>query len=426
MGPVFKLVVKDLKQFFSDRTAVILSFIVPAIMAVIFGVTFGGMAGESVENKKLEFDYVDLDKSEISAKILDSLKADDTLKPYEVDEKKAYADVKGGKRAAGLIIPIGFGEKVKSGEKVDLKIIYDPSNYYESGMLQGLLQQAIFTADISKYVMPNMVEKMMRKKGESEGAIAIAKLYINKYMVQPDEEKSESDGSKNSSLSSNELFKDYPINIKAEKIVGNDVGTTAAYVQSVISAMLIFLMFSVTHGAGALIREQKRGTLKRLLLSPLSVGGILTGKLISIMITGIIEIYFMLIVGWIIFGLQIWDFPVQLFLMAFATAMMTSGLGVMLTGFAKTEEQVSMLATLVIITLNAIGGAMIPRFFMPDFMKNIGYVSPVSWAIDGFHNVFWRHTGFEGMIVEFVVLIGFALVFLFVGTMMVRAKLKSL
>ena len=365
MGPVFRLIEKDLKQFFSDRTAVILSFIVPAIMAVIFGVTFGGMAGESVENKKLEFDLADLDKSEISAKILDSLKANDALRPHEVTEKEAYDDVKGGKRAVGLVIPKGFGEKVKAGENVDLKVIYDPSNYYESGMLQGLLQQAIFTADIGKYIMPNMVEKMMRKKGESEAAITIAKLYINKYMVPNMKGESDSGSSQSGTSSGNGLMNDYPINITTEQIVGNNVDTTAAYVQSVISAMLIFLMFSVTHSAGALIREKKRGTLKRLLLSPLSVGGILTGKLISVMIIGIIEIYFMLIVGWIIFGLQIWDFPVQLFLMALATAMMTSGLGVMLTGIAKTEEQVSMLATLVIITLNAIGGAMIPGSSCP-------------------------------------------------------------
>jgi ABC-2 type transport system permease protein len=292
-------------------------------------------------------------------------------------------------------------------------------------MLQGLLQQAIFTADISKYIMPNMVEKMMRKKGENEAAISIAKLYINKYMV-PNNKEPDTTTSKSEKSSDNGLFKDYPIGIASEQIVGNDVDTTAAYVQSVISAMLIFLMFSVTHGAGALIREKKRGTLKRLMLSPLSVGGILTGKLISIMLIGIVEIYFMLIVGWLIFGLQIWDYPVELFLMAFATAMMTSGLGVMLTGIAKTEEQVSMLATLVIITLNAIGGSMIPRFFMPDFMKKIGYISPVSWAIDGFHNVFWRHMGFGGMALEFGVLIAFALSFLLIGIILVRAKLKSL
>ena len=59
-------------------------------------------------------------------------------------------------------------------------------------------------------------------------------------------------------------------------------------------------------------------------------------------------------------------------------------------------------------------------------MKKIGYISPVSWAIDGFHNIFWRHMGFGGMMVEFSVLIGFSLAFLIIGTLLVRAKLKSL
>jgi ABC-type multidrug transport system permease subunit len=58
-------------------------------------------------------------------------------------------------------------------------------------------------------------------------------------------------------------------------------------------------------------------------------------------------------------------------------------------------------------------------------MRQIGYLSPVSWAVDGFHNVFWRHQGVGGMITEFSVLLAFALVFLIIGTMLVRIRMKS-
>jgi ABC-2 type transport system permease protein len=84
-----------------------------------------------------------------------------------------------------------------------------------------------------------------------------------------------------------------------------------------------------------------------------------------------------------------------------------------------------MLAPLVIIILAAIGGAMVPRMFMPSFMKQIGYFSPVAWSIDGFHNVFWRHQGVGGMITEFSVLLGFSIVFLTIGIVLVRTRLKS-
>jgi ABC-2 type transport system permease protein len=52
MKPVFYLALKDLRQFFNDRGAVLLSFLVPAVMAIIFGFTYGGM-GSSVDELKL-------------------------------------------------------------------------------------------------------------------------------------------------------------------------------------------------------------------------------------------------------------------------------------------------------------------------------------------------------------------------------------
>ena len=220
-------------------------------------------------------------------------------------------------------------------------------------------------------------------------------------------------------------FDDFPINVVSEQVAGEDVSSSAGYVQAIVSAMVMFLLFGISFGAGALLREKKSGTLKRLLTSPLTIEGILTAKLLSLMAVGLMQVYFMLIVGWLIFHLEIWSYPGQLFLMALGTTLMASGLGVLITGIGKTEEQVGMLSTLVVLSLSAIGGAMVPRMIMPDFLKQIGVISPVSWAMDGFHNVFWYHQGYAGMLPQFAVLVGFALVFLIVGSLLVKHQLKN-
>jgi ABC-2 type transport system permease protein len=349
------------------------------------------------------------------------------LVPSVVSQDDAYAHVKGGKRSAALIIPSGFEQKVKSGEDVELKVIYDPSNQLESGVLQGKLQQVIFSSDISEYAVPSMIGKMLRSQGESEINIQIAKTFVSKYVTpkMKSSEKQSGEGKSGGSMFGSS-FDDLPIKVVSEKVVGEDISSNAGYVQSIVSAMVMFLLFGVSFGASVLLKEKKNGTLKRLMTSPLTVEGILSAKLISLMATGMMQVYFMLIVGWIVFKLDIWAYPVELFLMALATTLMASGLGVLLTGMARTEEQAGMLATLVILSLSAIGGAMIPRFIMPEFLKTVGYISPVSWAMDGFHNVFWYRQGFAGMIVQFGVLIGFAVLFLLVGSFLVRRQIKSM
>ncbi|MBU1022641.1 ABC transporter permease, partial [bacterium] len=425
---------KDLKHFFSDRGAVIMSFLVPMVMAIIFGFTFGGGSSDIIENLEIKIDVVDLDQTELSKSVVKAIEDDDILIPEIVSEDDAYAHVKKGKRSAALIIPAGFAEKVKSGEDVDLKIIHDPSDQLENGVIQGKMQQIIFSSDIGKYIMPNMVEKVLKNQGASEESIKVARFYIENYFIPQMKNDSGENNDKASDKASDQKssgsmfssgFADFPVKIVNEQIVGQDVSSSAGYVQAIVSAMVMFLLFGVSFGAGSLLREQKTGTLKRLLTSPLTVEGILTAKLLGLMTTGLMQVYFMLIMGWLVFHLEIWAYPFQLFLMALATSLMASGLGIMLTGIAKTEEQIGSLAPLVIITLSAVGGAMVPRFIMPQILKTIGVISPVSWAMEGFHNVFWQHQGLMGMLPQFAVLIGFSIVFLIIGIVLVRVQLKK-
>jgi len=428
MGPLFNLYIKDMKLFFSDRGAVIMSFIVPVLMALIFGFTFGGGSGSIIEDLEIYFDVADNDKSEISGKIVKAVGDDDVLILKEVTQEEAYKHVKSGKRSVALIIPTGFGDKVIAGDDADLKLIYDPSNQLENGLIQGKMQEMLFTADIGEYFMPNMIEKLLRQQGESEENIKVARFYIDKYIVpQMGSAKTDKDNSdkKSGAQSMDAMFDDLPIKISSEQVVGQDISSSAGYVQSVVSAMVMFLLFGISFGAGTLLREKQSGTLKRLLTSPLSVEGIMAAKLLGLMTTGLIQVYFMLIFGWIVFKLEIWSYPGQLFLMAFATSLMASGLGVMLAGIAKSEEQIGSLAPLVIIALSAIGGAMVPRFIMPKILLQIGLISPVTWAVDGFHNVFWQHQGLMGMLPQFGMLIAFALVFLAIGVVLVRAQIRS-
>ena len=429
MSPLFHLYIKDMKLFFADRGAVIMAFVVPVLMALIFGYTFGGAGDSVIEDLEINFDVVDKDKSEISAMIVNAIDEDEILILKEVSEEDAYTHVKGGKRSAALIIPDGFGDLVKASENVDLKIIYDPSNQLENGLIKGKMQQILFSSDLGKIVMPNMMEDLLRANGEDETSIKIAKFYMEKYIFPEEDsaEKIENENSDEPSTSSMDaMFDDFPINIINEQIVGQDVNSSAGYVQSVVSAMVMFLLFGISFGAGSLLREKNSGTLKRLLTAPISVEGILTAKLLGLLTTGMMQIYFMLIFGWLVFHLEIWAYPFQLFLMAFGTSLMASGLGVLLTGIAKTEEQIGNLAPLVILSLSAVGGAMVPRFIMPKFLLKLGVISPVSWAVDGFHNVFWQHQGLTGMLPQFGMLLAFATIFLTVGIILVKAQIKKM
>ena len=134
---------RDLRLFFADRRAIVMSFLAPIIIGSFFGFIFGGQRGKT-ENSRIPILTIDEDKSAISREIVSRLTADKSLdvKPSTVDE--ARATVRKGKAVVAVSIPKDFG--VNSGRaffssagKPEVGIMYDPSHSAELGMVRGIL-----------------------------------------------------------------------------------------------------------------------------------------------------------------------------------------------------------------------------------------------------------------------------------------------
>jgi ABC-2 type transport system permease protein len=88
-----------------------------------------------------------------------------------------------------------------------------------------------------------------------------------------------------------------------------------------------------------------------------------------------------------------------------------TGLGLLLAALDKTAEQIGGLSSLLVVTMAALGGVMVPRYIMPDFMETIGLISPHAWALTAYQDVLVRGYGIARILPEVAVLMGFAAVF---------------
>jgi ABC-2 type transport system permease protein len=52
----------------------------------------------------------------------------------------------------------------------------------------------------------------------------------------------------------------------------------------------------------------------------------------------------------------------------------------------------------------ALGGAWWPLEIVPEFMQIIGHISPVAWAMDGFHEIMFFKGGLTDIVVPLAVL----------------------
>lgn len=189
-----------------------------------------------------------------------------------------------------------------------------------------------------------------------------------------------------------------PMPLVSVEVIGNPRGGRPSSVQQNVPAWLIFGMFFVVMPMSALlIVERRDGTLARLASQQVPFGLILAGKVAPFFAINLVQTVLMLAAGMTVvpwLGGEALSLPARLDLVA-ALAACTScaaiGWALFVAVCARTLEQATVIGGVGNILAAAIGGIMVPRFVMPPAMQRLTDLSPMAWALDGFHAVILRH-----------------------------------
>jgi len=184
------------------------------------------------------------------------------------------------------------------------------------------------------------------------------------------------------------------------EVVGNPRAGRPSSVQQNVPAWLIFGMFFVVMPISSLfIVERREGTLARLASQQVPFSLLLLGKVVPFFVINLGQAALMLLAGrtlvpWL--GGEELALPARwdlLAAVAASTSLAAIGWGLLVAVCARTMEQATVIGGVGNILAAAIGGIMVPRFVMPDTMQAWVDLSPMAWALDGFHAVILRQGG---------------------------------
>jgi ABC-2 type transport system permease protein len=153
---------------------------------------------------------------------------------------------------------------------------------------------------------------------------------------------------------------------------------------------VMFLMWTSSGTAGALLDEAESGTLDRVLSSRVSMSTLLAGKMTFAILLAFTQLVVMFVFGWLVFRVDLPHHIPGFVVMGLSTSFAVAAFGMLLASLCHTRAQLAALSTLVIMTMSVVGGSMFPRYFMPEAMQKAGLLTINAWAIDGFTKVFWR------------------------------------
>ena len=181
------------------------------------------------------------------------------------------------------------------------------------------------------------------------------------------------------------------------EVVGNPRGGRPSSVQQNVPAWLIFGMFFVVMPISSLfIVERRDGTLGRLVSQRVPFPMLLAGKVGPFFVINLVQAALMLAAGrflvpWL--GGETLAVPARwdlLAAVAASTSLAAIGWGLLVAVASRTLEQATVIGAVGNVLAAALGGIMVPRFVMPESMQVWAALSPMAWALDGFHAVILR------------------------------------
>jgi ABC-type multidrug transport system permease subunit len=154
------------------------------------------------------------------------------------------------------------------------------------------------------------------------------------------------------------------------------------YQTLVPSYTVMFSYFLVLTVGWLFVAERRQGTLKRLRAAPLSRTQILLGKFLPCFALSLAQGLFLLGAGKLIFDMSWGSNPLWLVPVVFCTSLSAMGLAMLVASVARTEAQVAIYGTLLVLVLAGISGCLMgDRELMPESMQRVSLVTPHAWAL---------------------------------------------
>lgn len=413
MRNILTLFRKDVSIFIRDRPALIVTFIVPAVLILLFGYLFGPSSNASGDGSGARVMVVDEARDDFSTGLVEALRKCEGIRvvteteaaqgesPKPLDEAAARARIAndGDKWRHLFVIPKNYQKEDGIGFR--FRLVEDTRYASETQIVSGMIEKTLYTDG-----MRLMLEKLTRSAEAHYGACSVAGLHADiadslarRFGMDREEAlrlvNSPVSFSGNGAASGGAL--DNLVSFEREKVYGR--GKNFA-VQNVGGWAIMFLLFVVSGSASALLVEKREDMFVRLLSGPATRSQILWSKYLFVIVLGLFQMAALLLFGHVFYHIftafsQIG--PVALVLLAGSTA--CGSIGMVLASLCKTEAQANSISSLVILSMCSVGGAMFPLFMLPAFVQDyVAPLTPVYWAMDGVFAVLWRDGGFRAVL----------------------------
>ena len=377
---------KEFTLVLRDKHSLAALFIMPFIFILIMSMALKDTFNN--ERALLIYEIADLDNSEESKMLQDFMGTSSFLQLQDSNESSDSH--------LSITIPEGFSDALLEKERQKPLLQLSAAPDVKQEMI--LIFQAKLTADVMRLRLMQIQKK------------------IAPFL--PDA----------SQLNLDTFYSEKLFNIDYRGMQDNEQPTST---QQAVPSWIVFGMFFVIIPMSTVfINERKQKTLMRMASMNISIPALFAGKVIPYLIINQLQVLLMIAAGVYIVPLLGGDALTPghslagLALISISLSFAAIGTSILIATLAKTVEQATTIGGLLNILFGAIGGVMVPKFYMPESMQKFANISPMSWGLEGFLDIFLRGYGVKAILPEAMALCGFGLCLLLLAATILSKRLR--
>jgi ABC-2 type transport system permease protein len=354
MKTIFIILRKEFRQIFRNPLILRMILMMPIIQLIVLPLA------ADYEIKSIQLSVVDQDHSTYSQRLIQKMIAGNYFQLVDVsnDYRQSLETVKNNQADLILTIPPFFEKNLVKESKTTVHLAANAINSQRGGLAQLYAGQIIgqFNQEIRE-----------------------------QWLLMP----------KNSELPTIEIFSQ------------NRYNPTNNYKLFMVPGILALLVTMVGSLMSALniVAEKEKGTIEQINVTPIQKYQFIIGKLIPFWVLGLVSLSLGFLASYLVYSIIPLGSYFTIFLYAGVYLLAVLGVGLLLSTFADTQQQATLLAFFIMMMFVLMGGLYTPIESMPEWAQKVSEFLPPSYFIKVIRAVVLKGSGLSDLKHEFLITI---------------------